>query len=55
MACILQMTFSKNFLELKFLYLDSSFMEICSQGSNQLYDSIGLSDSLVLNRQKVII
>ena len=54
MAVILQTTFEMNFLEWKFVHLDSNFTEICLQGPNW-QASISSDNGLVPNRQQDII
>ena len=46
--------FQMNFLEWKFLCFDSNFTEVCCQGSNRQYVSIGLSNGLAPNRRQAI-
>ena len=54
MAAILQMTYSNAFSQRKLLYFSSNFTEICSQGSNYQFTSIGSDDGLVPNRRQGI-
>ena len=40
---------------MKVLYFDKNFNEVCSQGSNWQYHSIGLDNGLARNRRQAII
>ena len=43
------------FLEWKYMHFDYNFTEVCSQGSNWQYPSIGSGNGVALNRQQAII
>ena len=47
--------FETHFLEWKSLYSDYNFTEICSQGSNLQYSSMGSDNGLVPARRQAII
>ena len=55
MAAIFQTTFSNAFFEWKCMNFDWNFTEICSQGSNWQYYSIGSDNGLSLTRRQAII
>ena len=55
MTAISQTTFSNTFSWMKRFYFDSSFTEVCSQGSNWQYSSIGSDDGLAPTRRQAII
>ena len=55
MAAISQMIFSDAFSWMKSFIFDSNFPEVCSQGSNRQYNSMGLDDGLAPNRRQPII
>ena len=55
MAAIFIWHFQMHFLEWICINFDWGFTEICSQGSNQQYSSIGLDNGLVLSRRQAII
>ena len=55
MVTISQMIYIQvHFHELKVLYFDSDFTEVCSQGSDWQKGSIGSGNGLVLNRLQAI-
>ena len=53
MAAIFQTNFQKDFLEWKSINFD--FTEVCSQGSNQYYSSIGSDNCLTPTSEQTII
>ena len=55
MAAISQTIFSDAFLEWKVLYFDYTFTEVCSQGSNLQWTSIGSDNILAPKRRQAII
>ena len=55
MADILQMALKIHVFIWELRYFDLNFTEICSQGSNKQYGSIGSDNGLVLNWRQAII
>ena len=54
MAAISQTTFSNTFLWMKSLYFDSDFIEVCLQGTNWQWYSIGSGNGLMPNGRQAI-
>ena len=55
MAAISQTTFQMHFLEWKCLNFNWNFTEVCSQGSNWQFSSIGSDNGLAPNRRQAVI